>query len=489
MSNLKRSTLALAVTAAMFLPLSAMAFDVKTDADATTNAEDSVGEPIAQQVGANVTMTEIIELNADGISDNLIGRTTGFGVRLKVSSGTVTAATIADGTIDLLPDSNALPADDWSASAPLTSGGTVVWNVSPVGASATINAGTILRISGLALTGVSTSGTINGTVELFDPNTNAVIASANVALIVRVDGLVFSCAPQANPDKIDVAGDGSSIGPKTQFVPFNAAIGAGPFGLTEALGKITVTASSGFTLNVAAGGDTLTSAITGEDLGAFASIFLATDNTCATSLASYTIDTTTDTASLNVAFSAINAVAPGTFAAAGGMATLCVTVDGTTQVEDQLFTVQNGINTVLESDACPVAPIEFNGSVVKVFTFNPAGNTTQESFLRVSNWSNTGGKVTVEGFDDAGLPEGTPITFTLTAGESKQFNSGDLESGNAAKGLSGAFGDGTGKWRLVVTGEFDNMRVTSLNRNNTDGTLTNITDADSRGEQFDDDNN
>jgi len=34
-----------------------------------------------------------------------------------------------------------------------------------------------------------------------------------------------------------------------------------------------------------------------------------------------------------------------------------------------------------------------------------------------------------------------------------------------------------------VTGEFDGLHVTSLNRNNTVGTLTNLTDSDNLGEQ------
>jgi hypothetical protein len=35
----------------------------------------------------------------------------------------------------------------------------------------------------------------------------------------------------------------------------------------------------------------------------------------------------------------------------------------------------------------------------------------------------------------------------------------------------------------VVTGEFAGMRVQSLNRNYNDGTVTNLTDADGKGEQ------
>src|SRR3546814_19478496 len=67
--------------------------------------------------------------------------------------------------------------------------------------------------------------------------------------------------------------------------------------------------------------------------------------------------------------------------------------------------------------ACDLLPLQFNGSVVKVFTFNPAGNTTQESFARVTNWGNTGGKVTVEGWDDSGAPAAGNVTFTLGPGQ------------------------------------------------------------------------
>ena len=40
-----------------------------------------------------------------------------------------------------------------------------------------------------------------------------------------------------------------------------------------------------------------------------------------------------------------------------------------------------------------------------------------------------------------------------------------------------------GKWRLEVTGEFQGMLVQGLNRNTTNGTVTNLTDADGEVEQ------
>jgi hypothetical protein len=46
---------------------------------------------------------------------------------------------------------------------------------------------------------------------------------------------------------------------------------------------------------------------------------------------------------------------------------------------------------------------------------------------------------------------------------------------NGGPSLTGSLGASTqGKWRLDVTGEFDNMRVQSLLRNNSTGTVTNL---------------
>ena len=136
------------------------------------------------------------------------------------------------------------------------------------------------------------------------------------------------------------------------------------------------------------------------------------------------------------------------------------------------------------SASCPLLPLRYNGSVVDVYHVNPAGNTTAQSFIRVINPSDNAGTVTLTGIDDNGVSAAAPITFVLGAGKSMQINSEDLESGNVAKGLTGAWGNGAGKWRGTVTGEFGNMVVQSLNRNATDGTVTNLTDADNRGEQF-----
>jgi len=64
----------------------------------------------------------------------------------------------------------------------------------------------------------------------------------------------------------------------------------------------------------------------------------------------------------------------------------------------------------------------------------------------------------------------------LRAG-SRQLTSSDLQNGNTAKGLTGALGTPTGKWRPTVFSYFPSLVVTSLNRNNNSGTVTNLTTA------------
>jgi len=167
-------------------------------------------------------------------------------------------------------------------------------------------------------------------------------------------------------------------------------------------------------------------------------------------------------------------------AVTGAAYNICAVANGVSTISNQTIsaTAQIDLTGALTIDppavTADIADIGFNGTVVNVATFNPAGNSTQESFLRVTNTSTIDGLVTVEGFDDAGVAEAAPITFDLAAGNTLQFNAGDLENGNATKFTGGAFGNGTGKWRLVVTGEFSGMVVTSLNRNNSDQTLSNL---------------
>ena len=80
----------------------------------------------------------------------------------------------------------------------------------------------------------------------------------------------------------------------------------------------------------------------------------------------------------------------------------------------------------------------------------PAAARTTQGVVGVANRSEEAGEVRIAAWDDDGVPHG-PLSLPLGAGESAHFDSGDLEAGNAAKGLEGATGPGAGDWRLVLT--------------------------------------
>ncbi|MXW49598.1 MAG: hypothetical protein F4171_00105 [Gammaproteobacteria bacterium] len=86
-----------------------------------------------------------------------------------------------------------------------------------------------------------------------------------------------------------------------------------------------------------------------------------------------------------------------------------------------------------------------------VWRLPPASDPVLQGFVRVINRSDAAGEVTVTATDDAGR-EREPLTLRLEAHAAAHFNSGDLENGNAAKGLSGGTGPGMGGWRLEFGG-------------------------------------
>ena len=79
----------------------------------------------------------------------------------------------------------------------------------------------------------------------------------------------------------------------------------------------------------------------------------------------------------------------------------------------------------------------------------PASNAAQAGFVRIVNRSFQSGTVRITAIDDAGSRFG-PVTLSLDAEETVNFNSHDLERGNASKGLPSGVGDGEGDWRLVL---------------------------------------
>ena len=103
-------------------------------------------------------------------------------------------------------------------------------------------------------------------------------------------------------------------------------------------------------------------------------------------------------------------------------------------------------------------------------TFNPGSNMNQESKLRLVNTGGSAERVSIEGVDDQGRNAG-PVALTLAAGESRTLSALELETGGA-QGLTGALGDGAGKWRLFITAGQSVVGVSLLEA--VSGHLTNI---------------
>ncbi|HEX5755442.1 MAG TPA: S8 family serine peptidase [Arenimonas sp.] len=119
------------------------------------------------------------------------------------------------------------------------------------------------------------------------------------------------------------------------------------------------------------------------------------------------------------------------------------------------------------------------GDVLLVPVFNPASNPNQVSWLRLVNPNNVAVDVTMTAFDDAGGgAPGGEVMLSLSANSSLELSATDLESGNSSKGLVGAFGSGTGKWRLHVWSSAS-IKALSLLRD-PEGYLTNLSSV---GEQ------
>ena len=106
--------------------------------------------------------------------------------------------------------------------------------------------------------------------------------------------------------------------------------------------------------------------------------------------------------------------------------------------------------------------------------FLPASSVGRESFARIINHSDASGAVDIYGIDDAGREYG-PISLALEAREAAHFSSGDLERGNAAKGLSGGLGTGEGSWRLRLETDLDIEALAYVRT--ADGFLTSMHDV------------
>ena len=122
-----------------------------------------------------------------------------------------------------------------------------------------------------------------------------------------------------------------------------------------------------------------------------------------------------------------------------------------------------------------VAPL--SDGAYRVVTFNPGSNPHQVSSLRLINPGPQAAAVTITGVDDAGVSPGGAVVVSVAAGGSRTLPASELETGGA--GVTGALGDGAGKWRLRVSSDRP-IVVMSLLESPT-GHLTNLSTAPAHG--------
>ena len=513
LTNTKKNVLAVALMAGLGMAGTASAYSLKTGGDAL---------PVLVATADIIDGTTDIGINENFVialdgTDNILGRTTGFTIRYTLNNGATFGQVANASDFVVGPAARFGLPGAWSAS--IAAGGGLTDNYVTVSmnpgapADCDANAGTPDAVCGLTtgdlltfiaanavvapvdggqvldtLTALQTAGQqVIATIQFIDPVTSAFILTAKTLPVLKSgDPVVLACdtGDGDTAKRIDV-GVTATQGSKTYFSSSGAISGADENYIN--LGSITTEVAAGFTSFAYAGTDEFQTVVTG-DFSAFSGagardVFLSTSNICATNDVNGVISNANGTVTFDYVGSDVGINANGfiVFLCANVPAGNTVQIDASAVSETTTFTrgsvVSNGA-------ACDLLPLRYNGSVVEVYHLNPAGQTTAQSFVRIINPSDLTGTVTLTSFDDLGNPGATPITFTLLAGHSMQLNSDDFEVNNPAKSLTGAWGNGTGKWRATVTGEFPDMVVQSLNRNLNDGTVTNLTDADNRGEQF-----
>ena len=133
-------------------------------------------------------------------------------------------------------------------------------------------------------------------------------------------------------------------------------------------------------------------------------------------------------------------------------------------------TLPGGFLTSLHDQAPCVA------NVCEIVTFNPVGNPNQ-SLLRLVNTGDAAAQVTIDGMDDNGVSPTSAVRLQLPAGMARTLTAVELETGGGV-GLTGALGDGEGKWELTVQADRE-IHVLGLMRSPT-GHLTNLSSKPSR---------
>ena len=108
----------------------------------------------------------------------------------------------------------------------------------------------------------------------------------------------------------------------------------------------------------------------------------------------------------------------------------------------------------------------------RVAFFNPASNMSLMSRLRVINLGDAMASIRITGEDAGGACSESAVELELAAGAARTLSAQALESGEG-EGLSGALGDGMGKWQLTVSAD-QPLAVMSLLHGHRSGGVANL---------------
>ena len=144
---------------------------------------------------------------------------------------------------------------------------------------------------------------------------------------------------------------------------------------------------------------------------------------------------------------------------------------------DQPITVVNLLegSAGLLANLSSKAPGADDAGRYRVPLFPGSSHPSRQGFVRVINLSDVAGTVRIEAFD-ASARDYEPITLALDANQAVQFDTDDLENGNAEIGLSGGTGAGEGDWWLALSSDLD-IEVLPYSLAQQDGFLTPMHEA------------
>lgn len=432
--------------------------------------------------------TTVVAMGAFDISvantDLIIGRTTGFSVRIDLPTGakfaTDMTAVGAKPTIGAALGGGGTP---WTASVAAggtTNDGYVVYSVQPAGGSTGVVNGSALSWAAdvITLKGVAnlaTSGnSVSATVTFADPNTAATILTPKSAVVATSDdALNFSIDTSsligaASTTKIDV-GAVTGFPGKTRFSPNGSLSNTGgeqffapgqiKVGVKAGVKSLGASGTAFTWVNTDTGTVTLTGNFNAFTTANSGKALLVLHNACTST--GPTVQATGTVTSTAITFTDV------TYDKLADM-DICLITDGAHVIDATSIaataTVKRTASGKTNNGTGTALSLAYNGANAKVDHFNPASNSTVQSYLRVTNTSAAAGKLSIKLTCDDGTSPGTAVINSLAAGKSILIESGNLENGTGPVNV-GSGSCSTGKSRLDLTGEFGTMAVQNFMRN------------------------